>query len=251
EFFEGVFSYIKPTHRQELQEYLRNVDDLLYAEDISNMTELGNFKDNRYRLYSAPNDGTPEARLMNRAKKLVQNYTDRLTRMRGSKTDLRNIQDIENSLENGLQLQAVSSIVVMANHDVKKINKAIEDSEKNNKSYFLSDEENIVYQNLIHNVGDTLSEIRDAISSKKTEDGWKLLDASIKETVDNITQLKAKAKGIDTRNVERLVEDIMNRHNLPEAERGIVRDWINKADTDTSWFHATFGQMIHAKDGLL
>lgn len=256
--FENFIDYIKSifqsSFKTELDTYIKELTDIVYTEDISDKLYLDNFKNNKYRLYSAIYDSSPESKIQVRAAKLIDNLNDQVKVLlragAGSRTDQKTLEVLNKNLEEGHQLEAVSGIVTLTNHYVKRILKSIEQAKLKNKSYFLSDEENIIYQNLKHNLRDTLSEIKVILGDKKGSD-WNTIKNSIQETVNNIQDLISEGTILDTKNVERLADEILEKHNIGQDKRQEVKDWIEKAESDTNWFHATFGQMIHAKDGLI
>lgn len=254
-FFNRINNLFKPQYKTELDNYLKNIEDLAYAENIAGILNTENFHQNKYVLYSAPNNGSPEAKIANKAKLLVENLQDKVNALlragEGSAVDKRKLEKLNRDIEAGEQVRAVADMVTMANHDLKKLKKSFERVEKGN-SYFFSNEENIVYQNLIHNVYDTLQEIKVLVSDKK-KDGkdWAELYKRLDQSTSNIADFKYRVGKSESDNISRLAQDIMDKHNLPEEERKYVIDWLTEAQHDTTWLHATFGQSIHARDGLV
>ena len=259
-FFQTVTDYFKPQYRQELDSYLNDIEQLVYSENVDALN-LNQFKNNRFTLYNIPKNPS-EAKILNSTEKLIRSYEKQLRNLgragQVSKTDLAKVKEIrrkievaEEGLEEAQQKQAIAALLSMVNHDLARLEAGIEAVEKGD-DYFLSNEESIVFQNLINNMGPTLSEVQALVTPMKTKDKeWEKLYSDLGQVTQRIQQFKARESLADTKAVERLVNDVMAKHNIPESERSYMMDWMTKAQKDTSWTHATFGQMIHARDGMI
>lgn len=259
-FFNTVQSYFKPQYRTELDSYLNDVEQLVYSENVSALN-LEQFKNNRFTLYNIPKNPS-QARILNSTDKLIRSYEKQLQNLRRagqvSRTDLSKVRDIrgkiekaEQGLEEAQQKQAIAGLLSMVNHDLSRLEAGMDAVEKGDYN-FLSNEESIVFQNLVNNIGPTLSEIEAlTIPMKNKDKEWDKLNNDLAEVGQRIRQFKARESLVDTKSVERLVDEVMEKHNIPESDRAYMMDWMTKAQKDTSWTHATFGQMIHARDGMI
>lgn len=258
ELFENIRSLFKNEYSSELNQYLNEVEEMLSAEDIADYVNINNFKDSTIRLYNIGNDTSAVNKLRKKASLLAYQLQDtEKTLLRagvGSKTNIKDLDKIQNQLESALTVESILSLVSMINSNVRSLNAAIKDSKVNNKSYFLSDEENVVYQTLKQVSSKAISEVNVLLKQIKEETKtreWDNILEEIKSTILSIQELNAEAELIDSQNVQRLVSKIMDTYNIPEQERAQVEKWIEKAESDTNLFHSTFGQLVHAKDGLL
>ena len=258
ELFQNLRSMFRNEYSEELNQYLDEVEDMLSAEDISDYVNVSNFKDSTIRLYNIGNENSPVNKLRKKATLLAFELQDAektlLSAGAGSKTNVRDLDKVQRDLENTLTVQSILSLVSMVNSNVRSLNAAIKDSKENDKSYFLSDEENVVYQTVKQVSANAVSEMKVLLQQIKAEsktDQWDNILKEIDDTILSIQQLNAEANLIDSQNVQRLVNKIMDENNIPEEERQMVTKWIEKAESDTNLFHSTFGQLVHAKDGLL
>lgn len=258
EFFGRIANHYTPAKSTELQGYLKDVEKLLTQEDITDLVNTDNFKHNTFRFYSLGNSSDPADRLRVRSLALVNQLKDaEKTYMKsgsGRRTNVKELEKIQNQLETAMEVNSIASLVSMLNSNVKGLEAAIKDSEKNNKPYFLTDEESILYQ-FVKGVGKKgVAQIKELVVKVNEVDSrpeWKTLIKELTDTSEKITSLEAKAEIIDSRNVSRLVDEMMEKHRIPEQDRQLVEKWIDRAQADTNLFHATFGQLVHAKDGLL
>lgn len=258
DLFENLRNLFRTEYSEELNQYLSEVEDMLSAEDISDYVNVSNFKDNKLRLYNVGNENSAVNKLRKKASLLAFKLQDTekkiLSAGSGSKSSVRDLDKVQRDLENALTVQSILSLVSMVNSNVRSLNAAIKDSKEKNKPYFLSDEENVVYQTVKQVSSNAISEMKVLLQQIKAEqktDQWDNILKEIDDTILSIQQLNAEANLIDSQNVQRLVNKIMDENNIPEEERQLVTKWIEKAEADTNLFHSTFGQLVHAKDGLL
>lgn len=259
-FFQTIADYFKPQYRQELETYLNDIEQLVYSENVDALN-INQFKNNRFTLYNIPKNPS-EVKILNSTEKLIRSYEKQLRNLGRAgqvfKTDLAKVKEVrrkieaaEEGLEEAQQKQAIAALLSMVNHDLTRLEAGIEVVEKGD-DYFLSNEESIVFQNLVNNIGPTLSEVQALVTPMKVKDKeWEKLYSDLGQVAHRIQQFKARESLADAKAVERLVNDVMTKHNIPESERSYMMDWMTKAQKDTSWTHATFGQMIHARDGMI
>lgn len=258
EFFENLRNRYSEDYNTELNQYLNEVEELLSTEEISDLVNLENFKHNKLVLYNTGTSNTAADKLRKIATGLAQQLqsTEKtlLGAGLGSKSSIRELDRVQGDLEHNLQVESILSLVSMVNTNVRALGAAIKDSKVKNKPYFLSNEENIAYQNIKHVSSKALGEIKvllEDIKAKTKTYKWDNILLELNKTSSSIRDLNAEAGLIDSQNVERLVEETMQKHSIPEYERDTVKKWIDKAEADTNLFHSTFGQLVHAKDGML
>lgn len=254
-FIDSVVAVFKPQYKTELESYLKDIEQLMYIEDISNLVDTENFKNNKFRLYSVPNNGSEEVKTINRLKQLVEDAQDKVSNLIragvGSRVEQSKLESLQRNIENNEQIIAINGLISIAKNEVKKLSATLKAIEKGNVRFF-STEEDIIYQNLIHKTAPTLAEIRQLIEKKKNESKeWANAYKSLESVNTEISDFRAKSEILDKQTVERMVDEIMEKHNVPLERRESVKRWIEEAESDVSLVHATFGQLIHARDGMV
>ena len=257
DFFASITNRMRPEYYSELEAYLNDVETLLSTEDITDLVNIDNFEHSTLRLYNT-GTGTSADKLKNKATLMAKTLQDTeaslLSSGTGSRSGIAILQKVQEDLKTGLELSSIMSLVSMLNNNVKKLNAALKDSEAKGKSYFFSSEENVVYHTTKGVAGKALGEVQVLLENIKKEEKTNKWDAALQEievTLSGITTLEAKATIVDTANVQRLVDKVMNKYGVSDESRHMVEKWINKAESDTNLFHSTFGQLLHAKDGML
>lgn len=258
DLLEKVFQRITPEYSEELNDYLKQVETLMDSNDVSSYVNTENFKDNKFKFYNVSNSSEAIDKLRKKASLVAFQLQDtEKTLMRtnsGSRVDLKELGKIQEKLKTAVEKESITSLVSSVKSNVKGLKAAITDSKKNQRAYFLTDEESVVYQSIKGVVGKAVGEIKVLLKQVREEQRTKEWDPIIKEVdvlILDIEELKAQSDLIDSNNVQRLVDKIMDSHKIPEQDRVLVQKWVEKAEADTNLFHATFGQLVHAKDGLL
>src|SRR5690606_6842678 len=144
EFFQNISNYFRPEFRTELDNYLNDIESLLYSEDVSNQINTENFKNNKYRLYSVEKP-SPLYKKLNRLNKLMQTQVKTLLRSgNSSRTSLKKLEAVEQELQAGLEKQGIVGMVDIIDHNLNKLDASLEQARKNKSTFFMSAEENIV-----------------------------------------------------------------------------------------------------------
>lgn len=258
EFFVKLRNRFKSEYDAELNQYLNEVEQLLAAEDISDMVNISNFKNSTIRLYNVGNTNSDTDLLRKKSQLLASQQLDMERRMlnegTGSKINARELKRLQAELENNVEVSSIMSLVSMVDANVRALNAAIEDSEKNKKAYFLSSEEAVVYHNVKEISSKALKEIQGVLIRQQKEEKTRKWDTVLKEiegTLSEIAKLEGRADIIDSQNVQKLVNNIMDKYPIAAENREMIEKWIEHAESDTNLFHSTFGQLVHAKDGML
>jgi hypothetical protein len=258
EFFTKLRTRFKSEYDVELNQYLNEVEQLLAAEDISDLVNVSNFKNSTIRLYNVGNTNSDTDLLRKKAQLLASQQLDMERRMlnegTGSKVNARELKRVQAELQKNVEVSSIMSLVSMVDANVRALNAAIEDSEKNKKAYFLSSEEAVVYHNVKEISSKALKEIQGILIRQQKEEKTRKWDTILKEiegTISEIAKLEGRANIIDSQNVQKLVNNIMDKYPIAAENREMIEKWIEHAESDTNLFHSTFGQLIHAKDGML
>jgi hypothetical protein len=258
EFFQKVKDYFKPQYQKDLETYKNEIEDILFMEDVSNVLDTDNFKDNRFRLYAISNNPqTEQERATERIRKAVQvsarQIREQILRAYRATGDTSNLEraelnKLEEELERNEELEAITGLISLTNSYIRRMDAAIGEADKTP----FTTEQNIVYHSLKGVLTKALAEIKQLAPQM---DYNKETVAKISKDIDTIgqkmTDLEAKKKLHVTDAVDNLVQQVMDRHNLPEEYRERVQNWIKTAEHDTTFFHQNFGQIIHSRDPIL
>lgn len=260
-FFNTIRNAFRPQYKNELDAYLEDINKIINSEDTTNLS-TDNFKHNKYRLYSVKN----QPQLNTSVKKTIiglEQQVKALSKVSATTNIDRNrLKKAEEALAGAQSLVAVSEVVGMAKSGIEYLTNAIEDSEKNNRSYIFTAEENTVYHSIKGLIGGALTEMN-VLTTKKAlrESGilgyqesynsWGNVNKEIKETLEKLNKLEGTVSTKSQQNIERIVDGIVDKYNFSDETRQNLLTWAKTADSDTNYMHATFGQLAHAKDGML
>lgn len=251
-FFTTIRNYFQPQYKQELNNYLQMVQDALNQEELTDKVNTDNFTANKFRFYSVDSQNNPQNNLRRTLRKVVEDLTIQERALRqtgaGSKLNTLTIKNLQRELESAIEKSSVAELMATAKHSANYIRKAIEDSRAKNKSYFLSSEENIVYQNLIKSLKPSLSDIAREVENKE---GWGDIATIARETVLEIDKLESEGRAISNQTVQKWIDDLIEKHDWPEDYRSYIENWLTNAQSDTNALHLWFGQLSHAKDSML
>jgi len=254
-FFERIKAYFKPEYKTQLDTYLENVQEILRADEISDMLNTDNFDGNNKVLYSTK--GVPKSTITLSAEKAASTIRDQIQSAlaranRGSSINKQKLQNLQEKLEENEELGAVGDITGLTKNYITMLTKAVEDAKKNEKSYIFTQEENIIFQALKNQLLPSLAEIKVLIKDKKdNRSEWKQVEEEIKDVNKAAFELKGIAKTQDSNAIGNLIDKIMIRHELPDSSREYIEKWVKEAESDTNFFHSNFGMLTHSKDGLL
>lgn len=254
-FFENIQAYFRPEYKTQLDSYLNSVQEILRAEEIADMLNTDNFEGNSLVLYSMKN--VPKSSIKLSTEKAVSSLRDQIQTSlsrskKGSSINKNRLENLVKKLEENEEIGAVADLNSLTNTYITLLEKAVEDANKNNKSYIFTQEENIIYQALKAQILPSLGEIATLIPQKDdNRQSWNTLGKEIDDTILRATKLQGTASNAETSAVQNLIDKVIARNELPESSREYIEKWIESAEAETNWFHANFGMLTHSKDGLL
>lgn len=281
QFFATIQSYFQPQYRQELDSYLKDVQNLLETEDISSLVDIENLKNNKFRLYSVSNSGSVESRIVLASKRALMTQTEISRQLRRSgaaknlvasqvreasealdggresdrkilaSTDEAELQNVEKLIQENQQLLAVSTLVDVAKTSVNQIEVAIRDSKEKGNTYLLTDEENVVFLSLTKSLKPSLQELKAlSIEANKGKE-WETLNKRIDQVLTEISNLEGEAKVLNNQVIDKWVDRIVTKYGYPESFKQHIYGWVDQAKKDTDLLHAYYGQLAHANDAML
>lgn len=253
-FFTTVRSYFKPEYQRELEGYLNDVQNLFNAEDISSLVNVDNFSGNILRLYSVKTDNSVEGRFYKSTSALLQQLQQQETNLRkttlGSAGNIAKLESIQREIDEAVKAQSVAGLILVAKNRIAEMKAAIKDSQQ--KNIPLTYEDKIIYQSLVKDIRPLMSQLKSSIQENNLESKeWKQQIESIDNVNKDILDIEAVEDQVYRENVEGIIKRVQQAHNLPDSDAEQIRRWITKADSDTNILLSTFGQMLHAKDGML
>lgn len=251
----------------DLESLTSKVEDLLLTEDVNNFLNLENLQNKKFRMYSAKSgnvsiDAVRELTRRSVISLLEQEKTLRSAK-KGSQANVEQLKDLErklnNEMEEALLAKSVSDVLALAHRQTKYINDALTAADK--KGETLTNEESLVLSSLTDQTVPILAQMKDTISNLDSKI-FKKLDSTIGNVNTEITTLKGRLANTENDILERIVDRLVSRHQLPEItynQDGTVRrevrkellDSLKAAKKDTSFLFAFYGQITHARDPLL
>jgi len=251
EFFTNIANYFKKSYRTELDSYLQDIDNIVQTGELSEMVNLSNLDRSALRLYNV----SPESKLYRVTNLLLDQLQQQEKILRknnlGSSSNLSKLKAVQDQMEDVIKSNSVAGLTAVAKARISQVRAALKDAKS--KGGYLSSEEMIIFKSLTNEIEPLLNQVNILI----TENGytelknWKTQQTSINEIIKAIRETQAEFNTVDSQNVERLVQEVQQKHSLSDAQADSVRKWIIRADKDSSAFIATFGQMVHARDGML
>lgn len=259
QFVQKVQSLFTQTNQQDLNRFTERVQDLLFENQLSQHLDNTNIEQSPFRLYSVNKAGreVSQAKLQTiQALKVTRNAINVLIKdnvaFNAQKTRLdRNLKQLTQDEQSLVQKQSVQQLIEISdsllNHIVPKLENAKDDT------YPLNFAEENAFHNLRKTIIPLLGQIQDNIERNNKEYGaeWKPVLESLASTIVKSAKLDAQAKNVSNRVIDKLVTNIMMRHNLDEGYRNYVTSWLKNVESDTSHFHKYFGQIVNSKDPIL
>lgn len=252
-FFQTVSAYFKPEYVNELNDYLEDVENLLLKDDLS--FESTSMEENPFRFYSLdPNPDSPENKLILKAKKTAEEISKvgRSLKKTGaiSKTDQLKLKKVQADLEETASVQSVATLVSISNNIANYLSKALEDSQKNNKNYALSQEEVVLYEFMSNQALGAIGEMGQLVKEREGKD-WDTLRSRIQETQKTILKVKDTKALVSNQTVNNLIDEILKRGGYPISHKQFLEKYINSLDADVSLLAAHAGTLINSKNPLL
>lgn len=252
DFFRDIINYFQPQYKQELDSLIEDVQNLIAHQDISSL-DLDNFKGNEKRFYNATQAESDA--IVKAAQKNIDIYLklerDLSRSSRGNNFNVKELRQAQIQLEQAYNVNAVAKINSITANVIKILNAALEDSKINNKTFDLSQEENVVYGNLTNGVKEGLAVLKELIETKNiVTDKEKILAKNLENTITNITELEAKRTVASNDALEKMFRAVTTDKGLSEKEFQAMMQWATRAKNDINWVNATFGTLYNSSDAL-
>jgi len=239
-FFDKIV--LKDNYRQKLEDLTTKVEDALLTNNLSNYLNTSNFDNKKFKLYSLNKSANPQHNLI----KALQEQEKVLIKLgRGSAEQLHKLQGY---LEKTLEETSVRDLISLARRQTSYINEAIKSA--NSRGAILSNEENIVFQNLKNVINPALSLLKTSIEKNKNYSS-EVID--IKGIQEEINDAVGALHQSETTILSDIVESILQRDGR-EDDNELRQELLNaftSAKKDTNSLYSYFGQITHAQDPLL
>jgi len=254
----------------DLEVLTTKVEDLLISEEVGEYLNTGQFKTKTFKMYSTKSGNVEIDALRDLAKNSVSFLLEQEKSLRrakkGSQSNVTQLKEIDKKLgdltvqmDEALLAKSITDILALARRQTEYINSAIEASNK--KGETLSNEESFVLYNLQNQTVPALSRMRDKIE-KYNSPLFNKLDSVLTDVSARILKVKGKLENTENSILERVLDRVMQRHQLPEkiynADGTVKRDVraelmesLKSAKKDTNMLFAMYGQITHARDPLL
>lgn len=256
QFFQDIASYFKPQYISDLNGIISDIQDILSTGDISGL-QLDNLDNNRKRFYSL-DTSTNAKRIAEETKKqidILSRENDDLSRnQQGSQFNKNRLIAVQKELDSKLEVHAVATVARIADNNVNRLLAAIKDSKDKGKNYDLSQEEVLIFKNLIGETTDTLGVIKKLIESDEflnKQKVWNTLSNSIGESVQRIADLKAQREVSQQQSIEKQINAVTIDRGLSNREKEAMMRWTTYAENDISWIGSTFGTLSNSPDALM
>lgn len=256
QFFQDIVSYFKPQYISDLNGIITDIQDILNTGDISGL-ELDNLDNNRKRFYSL-DTSTNAKRIAEETKKqidILSRENDDLSRnQQGSQFNKNRLLAVQKELDDKLEVHAVATVARIADNNVNRLFAAIKDSQDKGKNYDLSQEEVMIFKNLIGETTQTLGVIKKLIEDDTTLNKltvWQTLSKSIGDSIQNISNLKAQRDVTQQQSIEKQINAVTLDRGLSNREKEAMMRWSVSAENDISWVGATFLTLNNSPDALM
>jgi hypothetical protein len=192
EFFQDIVNYFKPEYQVELDNLLEDVRNLIDSQDVGEL-ELENFQGSERRFYNATTKDPIAVEALKSVNILLKLERDLNKTGKGNSLNLKELRQVQKELESAYELHSIAKVNEIVGNTVKILESALKDSIDNSKSFDLSQEENVAYENLTTDVRKGLGVIKELLASKDlvTNIEQKLIK-SIENTIIKIEDLQAK-----------------------------------------------------------
>ena len=250
DFFDSVANYFRAEHVQELNSLLKDVQEIVDSQDISKL-ELANFSGNEGRFYNAREDSALAKESLRNIGILLKLEKDLNKTSKGNASSIIDLQHAQKQLEKEYDTHALAKVGSIAESTVKVLEAALKDSKDSGKSYDLSNEENVVYANLVGEVKKGLGVLKELLETKEAPTKVEnYLAKSFGDTIAKISSLEAKRTVVHNTSLEKMFRAVTTDKGLPESEFENMMRWADRAEKDTNWALKTFGTLVNSSDAL-
>lgn len=253
DFFNDIVNYFQPKYVQEFNSILADIQNVIDTQNTEDL-DITNFASRNMRLYSVAPNQTAEGQLYRAVKLTLDSLIEQERVVRDtnikSASNKAKLERIQADLNDAVQIESVSGLVLSARSRIEEIKAAIKESKSKNGETHLTVEEKVIFDSLTKNIQPQLSVIKTLIKdNKKGIKDWEALADMIDNVVLEIIDISAEAKTINNQNTARLVEELVDLHGVQNPE--LIRRWIDRVEVDTNLLMETFGQLSAARDGML
>ncbi len=258
-FLNRVNNFFTQEFQKDLNSYTEQVEDMLFDQTLGTQMDLAQFKNNKFRLYELDDTKVNEAkdRAVEKIRKnsilminTIRGQIHRAYQAEGTSTaiDKTELNRLEEQLDTESFKNSIGGLIKLTKNYLRRMEAALE---KDTKTPFSSEQRTI-----FHTLKDTLSPALLEMNQLTRQAGIGEKDANmltkdIKEISSRVEDLGSKKALHTSTAIMELTERVMQRHRMPEEYRDHVKKWIDLAETDTTFFHANFGQITHSRDPLL
>ncbi len=253
DFFQDIVNYFKPQYVVELNSVLEDVENLIASQDISAL-DLDNFEGNERRFYNASGKTISDP-IVKEALKNIDIYLklerDLNKSSNGNALNVRELRQAQSQLEKAYNVHAIAKVTQVTDNTIKILNSALNDSAKHSKTFDLSQQENVVYGNLVNGVKDGLAVIKELLDKKEIlADNEIVLAKNLGDTISRISELEAKRTVAHNDTVEKMFRAVTTDRGLSEKEFQAMMQWAIRAENDINWVNSTFGTLYSSSDSL-
>ena len=263
-FFQSVKT--NEAFYKDLSILTTKVQDLLITQDVEGYLNTNNFKNKKFRMYSAKSGNINIDSIRDLAQVTIKTLLDQEKELRrakkGSKASVEQLKEIERKLMNNMDKaflsKAVAEILSLGQRQVNYIQEALNSATK--RAETLSNEESLVLYQLTNQTLPAIGRMQDVVKSAN-DPLFSRIPSAIKDVTDAIVSLKGRVDNTETDILERVLDRVMSRNQLPDTitkADGTVRnvrqemlDALKTAEKDTNMLFAYYGQLTHARDPLL
>jgi hypothetical protein len=250
EFFQDIVNYFKPEYQVELDNLLEDVRNLIDSQDVGEL-ELSNFQGSERRFYNATTKDPIAVEALKSVNTLLKLERDLNKTGKGNSLNLKELRQVQKELESAYELHSIAKVNEIVSNTVKILESALKDSVDNNKSFDLSQEENVAYENLTTDVRKGQGLIKELLASKDlVTNVEKQLIKSIENTIIKIEDLQARRTLTYNDRVVKMFRAVTTDRGLSEKEFDLMMAWHDRAKNDVNYFNKTFGTLSNSSDSL-
>lgn len=235
-FFDTIL--LRDNYKSKLDDLTFKVQDLILNKNSQRYLDTSRFKNKKFRLYSV----NPQSNLV----KALQEQERVLKELgRGS---IDQVRELENMLNSAMTKETVNSLNSLAKRQVIYIKEAVRES--NRRGNVLSNEENIVYNNLKDSILPSLNLVQASI---RKDPNYRYQSNDIEDTVREINDVIGMVQLSKNDVLDKVVEDLITAHDLQRTPEVVeeLKKAIQTVEKDTTALYQYFGLVTHAQDPLL
>lgn len=250
EFFQDIVNYFKPQYQVELENLTNDVQNLIASQDISSF-DLGNFEGNERRFYNARDTDAIVKEALKNTETFLKLERDLSKTSKGNALNVKELRQAQAQLEKAYNTHAIAKINQVTGNTIKILEAALKDSKENNRTFDLSQEENVVYGNLTNGVKDGVGVLKELLQNKEVKtDSENILIKNLEDTVTKISELEAKRTVATNDSLEKMFRAVTTDRGLSEKEFQAMMEWASRAQNDINWVNSTFGTLANSSDPL-